>query len=179
MWKPDEPNGRFGRWGQVASTLGTFAVLAFVIVFVVLDWLVDAPAWALWAACVPIALFSVAWEFTVVDDEDDLEPARAADDEEPSHWVYDKPNGARGWFFRFVSIWFTFGCLLWLSDLLLTELLDLPHRAWTLSGFPLLAFAIALQMFDIEDDDARDPDLSPKAPAGDNANKRFHERARA
>lgn len=67
----DEPNGRFGRWGQVASTLATFGFLAFVIVFVILDLLVDAPDWALWAACVPIAMFSVAWGFTVVDDEVD------------------------------------------------------------------------------------------------------------
>lgn len=179
MWKPDEPNGRFGRWGQVASALTTFGILGFVIGFVVLDWLVDAPAWALWAASVPIALFSVAWGFTVVDDEDDPEPAQDADEEATSHWVYSKPRGALGWLFRIVSIWFSFAGLLWLSDLLLIQLLDLPERAWTLSGFPLLAFAIALQMFDIEDDAARDPDLSPKTPAGDNANKRFHERARA
>lgn len=152
MWELDEPNGRFGRWGQIGSAVMTFAILSFTIVFVLLDWIIGAPTWVLLVACLPIAVFSIAWGFTTVDD-DDLAPVATpeTESEEKLRWVYDKPHGASGWFLSLFRLWFGFGCLLAMSQLLIEDVLGLSSQTWVISGFPLLALALALEFLDLEE----------------------------
>lgn len=172
----DEPRGRFGRWGQVASALATFGVLGFLIVFVVLDWLVGATWWVLLVACLPIALFSIAWGFTVVED-DEPESESVVEGGENLRMFFDKPKGPGEWIVRIVGSLLTFGSVMGLCDLLLIDLLGFSPLALALASVPVLALSFAAWFTGFDEDDDR-VGLPENAPSRDGANARVHARAR-
>lgn len=180
MLNLDEPNGKYGRWGQAGSALLTFAILGFVIVVAVLDWLVGAPTWVLLVACIPIAVFSVAWGFTVVDDDEDEETREQEDDSE-MEFKFVKPSGVSGWLRKIGStlagvlgVFFAIGIPF--------QLAGLPVREWSnLAQFivfwAVIIFAVIMEFTTFgEDEEDRSHDLPAVAPASGNANARFHQR---
>lgn len=176
----DEPTGRFGRWGQVASALATFGVLSFVIVYAILHLLVGAAAWVMLAASVPIAVFSIAWGFTVVDDED-LD-GQIPDSDDDSDWTFQivKPSGTRNWLRKIGS---ALGGMLGLFFVIGIpfNLAGLPVSEWSnpvqfIVFWTVVIFALLMEFTTLGDDEDESPATPAYAPAADNNNARFHQR---
>lgn len=156
----DEPNGKYGRWGQVGESLVTFGILGFLIVKVLLDWVIGAPDWILWAALGVTAVFSLAWGFTVVDEDPLQEEPEPEPEEDNLVWIYDRPDGFWGWVRRLIGLSFGIGGLMFIiNGLLLTELLHASDTVKFWVGFPVIALAVALEFFDVVEPD--DPRASP------------------
>lgn len=172
MWKPDEPSGRFGRWGQIASALATFALLGFLIVGLILYWLVDAPVWILVAVCVPLAVFSIAWGFTDVD-EDEPESESLEDFEGP-HWVLNLPTSVGGWIVRVAAVWLSVGGAMGLGALLFVELLGMSEQDWAWALLPCFVLSVWAWFYEPVDEDDR-AELPDNAPVRNSANARFHQ----
>lgn len=183
----DEPNGRFGRLGQVASALTTFAILAFLLVYVVLDLLLGAPTWFLAGACIPIAVFSVTFGFTVVDD-DELESGQSAKDDlktdEPSIKLLE-PRGRFGRFGQVVVTVWTICMLMGVITTIVREAFGLSFDEWdpwaqftVFLTVCLVTFLFEMTTLGEDDDDGRDR-LPEFAPPSDGHNARYHERAQA
>ncbi len=179
----DEPNGRFGRWGQAASALATFAILTFLIVFLVLDRLVGAPSWGLLLACAPIGVFSIAWGFTVVED-DEFDSALSADEDPTSDGSKIRMATPKGRFGRWGQIARLLGAIfvLMFGVSWISKLVGEPFNSWNpwvqlsvLSFVVLLAFLMEMTTLGEDDEDSRTK-LPDAAPIRDSANVRFHER---
>ncbi|MGB0889021.1 MAG: hypothetical protein ACPGWS_01940 [Solirubrobacterales bacterium] len=179
----DEPNGRFGRWGQAASALATFAILTFSIVFLVLDRLVGAPLWGLLLACVPIGVFSIAWGFTVVED-DEVDSATCADEDPRSDDLTIKLATPKGRFGRWGQVAEMVGAIfaVMFGVSLISTLVGEPFNAWNpwvrlsvLSFVVLIAFFMEMTTLGEDEEDSRTA-LPDAAPLRDSANARFHER---
>jgi len=122
-WR-DEPTGRFGVWGQVASVFVTFAILWFLLVEVLLNWVIGASDLILGLASLPIAAFAIVWGFTEAADEADGAVVTESElaNEVQYEWIVDRPEGFWGWCGRlalFLVGWSLVArALYWLAELL-------------------------------------------------------------
>lgn len=183
----DEPNGRFGRWGQVASALATFAILGSVILFVVLYWLLEAPLWFICIVAVPIAIFSTVFGFTVVDDEE-LESdsvTEAGRDSDDSGFRLMEPKNRFGRFGQVVVTVWSICAVMGVVHAMSSEVFGLGFRDWDpwAQGTVFLAvcmMAFFFEMTTLGEDDEEDR-LGPpvSAPTRDGANARYHQSTRS